>query len=303
MSTTNSVYPLGVPVLSVDEQIVFVPAAGLSVMNRARKLLFFWEANCRHRVEGLSDFEADLKAGDVLVLPHSCQQIYQPHDSATARVHAVRLILEPELIAPLALAPRTEPLRAEPTRGDEVAEWAAARFDRAAFLPGGINAEVRETLARLRREAESGAAARRADYRLRVGAACLELLVLVARQLEAAPLEMSGRGTTGAFRVEEVREYILKHLETPLRLAIIAEHLQISPEHLARVWKRATGSTIFDYVRHARVEHAKSLLIASDLNLSQIALECGFSSLSLFSRTFKNETGVAPGRYREGLAL
>ena len=291
--------PMGAPVLHLDEQIVSISPKGVWVNNRARKLLFFFEANCHHRVEGLAGFDGPLHAGDVLVLPHFCRQLYRPNDSETTRIHALRMVFDPAQIPALTL--ETNAMSAVANAG-EVALWMANRFSHAAHLRGGMNAEVRETLARLRRETE-GAQCRATGSALRVGAACLDLTVLVARQLEretTAPLSRGSRsrGSVGAFRVEEAREFTNRHLEAPLSLGQIAAHLDISPEHLARVWKNETGTTIFETIRRARIERAKSLLIASDLNISQIARECGFSSLALFSRNFKTATGVSPVRYR-----
>lgn len=299
----------------VDEQIIAIPAAGISVVNRARKILFFHEANCRHLIEEIRGSEVELEAGDILVLPHPCRQFYSPIGLETVRAHAVRLVLEPELVPPLT-APESPPRGGFQTGsfsshqvgsstasrpGNSIAEWAMGRFDRAVHLRGGVTAEMRETLARLRREAEGVEGERAPGYRLRAGALCLELLVLVARQMEGPNRGHIARGASGAFRVESAREFIERHLDTPLSLGAIASYLGISPEHLARQWKSATGTTIFDAVRSARIERAKSLLTASDLNISQIASACGFSSLALFSRTFKANTGVSPLQYRERL--
>ncbi len=286
--------PLGAPVLHLDEQIVSISPKGVWVSNRARKLLFFFEADCNHRIEGLAGFDGPLRAGDVLVLPHFCRQLYRPNDAETTRIHALRMVFDPVQIPALTLETNAAPSVAN---ASEVTQWIASRFSHAAHLLGGMNAEVRETLARLRRETE-GAQRRATGSALRVGAACLDLAVLVARQLERETAAPRDRGSAQAFRVEEAREFIAKHLEMPLSLAQIAAHLDISPEHLARVWKRETGTTIFENIRRARIERAKSLLIASDLNISQIARECGFSSLALFSRNFKTATGVSPARYR-----
>ncbi len=301
MSVAHAVQPAGVPVISVDEQFLFVPPTGNLVINRARKLLFFFEADCLHSVDGMTDFTRKLSAGDILVLPHSCRQIYRPPASETTRVHALRMVFDPEIIAPLPFPPRPENPPTSPAETASLAGWAQSHFERAVHLPLGMNAEVRETLARLRRESEDTQGNRAPGYRFRVGAACLDLMVLVARQLEENEPHSLTRARSGAFRAEQVRDFVVRHLETPLTLSQIAAHLQISPEHLARLWKSATGTTLFDFVRRARIERAKTLLTASDFNISQIASACGFSSLALFSRNFKGETGVSPGQYREKL--
>ena len=290
MSSTPSTIPIGAPVTALDEQIVIVPPPGLLVNNRARKLLFFFEANCFHRVEGLAASRVQLAAGDILVLPHVCRQWYETNSGETARVHALRIVLDPAQIPALSLGSSDN---ASDVAANEVALWLHARFENYAHIRGGLSAEVGETIARLRRETET----LNAGYALRAGAACLDLLVLAARGLQSETPVTAPRGAR-SFRVEETREFISKHLSGALSLGQIAAHFGISPEHLARVWKSETGTTIFEAVRRARIERAKSLLIASDLNISQIARACGFSSLALFSRTFKSATGVAPARYR-----
>ena len=294
MSSTVSITPIGAPVTAVDEQIIVVPPQGLTVSNRARKLLFFFEADCFHRIEKLDDSRVQLSAGDVLVLPHLCQQRYETGDGQTTRVHALRIVLDPAKIAARALGSEAA---APQQSADETAIWLGARLDNFAHIRGGMNAEVRETIARLRRETEA-TGAHATGYALRAGAACLDLMVLVARQLQSETPLATQRGSARSFRVEEAREFIAKHFDSALSLSQIAAHGDVSPEHLARLWKSETGTTIFEAVRRARLERAKSLLIASDLNISQIAEACGFSSLALFSRNFKSATGVSPARYR-----
>jgi len=299
MSTSHAVTPLGVPVLSVDEQFFFLPPSGNLVPNRAYKLLFFYEANCRHLLVGSSD-ELKLESGDILVLPYWCQQLYLPYKEETSRVHALRIIFDPEIIPPRYL--NRETFRLSNTTNDtaNIAAYVQTHFSRMCHIKAGITAEILDTLSRLRSESEG---INETGYQFRAGATCTELIVLVARQLEQSYFSNVARLRHGTFRVEEAREFIIKHLETPLRLETIAAHLQLSPEHLARVWKTTTGTTLFDFIRRSRIERAKTLLTASDANISEIGIACGFSSLALFSRTFKRETGISPSQYRERLAM
>lgn len=307
MSVTHTAYPRISPFWTVDEQVFVMPQGGTIVHNRTRKLLFFFEAGGRHFLEGRQDTSSVLlAAGDILVVPHICIQHYQPTSPGLTRVHALRLLLDPELLpafpAGFSAAPADVPWEEQ---GDDATRFAARHCSEHLHLPGGMTSEVRETLARLRREADAGsdAAARpHLGHDLRVGAACLDLLVLVARQV-ARHRDVSGtvRLGHGAFRTEEVRDFIMRRMDQPLDLNSIAAHLQLSPEHLARQWKKHTGTTLFGFLRRARVDRAKTLLTATDQNISQIGQACGFSSLALFSRTFKQETGYAPGQYRERL--
>jgi len=63
-----------------------------------------------------------------------------------------------------------------------------------------------------------------------------------------------------------------------------------------------TGETPFQFLTRIRVEKAAALLAAkSHVQVSEIAFQCGFSSLSLFSRTFRNHFGMSPGKWREAI--
>ncbi|MDT4887607.1 HTH-type transcriptional activator RhaR [compost metagenome] len=53
-----------------------------------------------------------------------------------------------------------------------------------------------------------------------------------------------------------------------------------------------------DWLLQMRVEKAKELMLRTSLNLSQIALDCGFADQSHFSRVFQKMTGLPPSRWR-----
>jgi AraC family transcriptional regulator len=80
-------------------------------------------------------------------------------------------------------------------------------------------------------------------------------------------------------------------------LSDLASIAGVHPSHLAKAFRRIHGSTIGEYVRHLRVEHAATLLKQQRLSLAEIALACGFHDQSHFTRVFANVFGMPPGRY------
>jgi AraC-like DNA-binding protein len=54
-----------------------------------------------------------------------------------------------------------------------------------------------------------------------------------------------------------------------------------------------------DYILKTRIAMAKELLCEADMSVTEISESCGFSSISYFSRTFKNETGMSPLKYKK----
>jgi AraC family transcriptional regulator len=106
------------------------------------------------------------------------------------------------------------------------------------------------------------------------------------------------RPATAAAYLEAVNsaiDYILAHLDQPLRLQTISRAAHLSPYHFHRIFQTVTGQTIADFVRRVRFERA--LVLMSRVHrpsLTSIALACGFASSSEFSRGFRKHFGSAP---------
>ncbi|HET8903222.1 MAG TPA: helix-turn-helix transcriptional regulator, partial [Saccharospirillum sp.] len=83
-----------------------------------------------------------------------------------------------------------------------------------------------------------------------------------------------------------------------LTLTDMAEVTGLSDYHFARMFKQATGYPPHRYVLHRRLTRARQLLADTPLNMTEIALRCGFGSSSHFSNRFRAETGVSPTVYR-----
>jgi AraC family transcriptional regulator len=107
--------------------------------------------------------------------------------------------------------------------------------------------------------------------------------------------------TTAATYVQRVNlaiDHIIGHLPEPLRLRDLAGVARLSPFHFHRVFQSLVGSTPADFVKRVRLEKALGLMArARSTPLTTIALECGFSSSSDFSRCFKQRYGVPPSSF------
>ena len=64
-------------------------------------------------------------------------------------------------------------------------------------------------------------------------------------------------------------------------------------------FKEKYGISPSEYVAELRISKAKELLLNEDINISEIAQECGFSSLYSFSRAFKENVGISPIKFRK----
>ncbi len=69
--------------------------------------------------------------------------------------------------------------------------------------------------------------------------------------------------------------------------------------YFCKLFKKAVGGTFTEYVNFLRMYHAEKMLIDCDKNISEIAYECGFTSIQYFNRLFKKQKGITPTEYRK----
>jgi AraC family transcriptional regulator len=100
-----------------------------------------------------------------------------------------------------------------------------------------------------------------------------------------------------AERVEKVIALLSKNLAEPLPLEEIGRAVGCSAFHLSRTFSASTGRTIPQYLRQLRMERAAELLKSGKFNVTETALEVGYSSLSHFSHAFHETFGCCPGLY------
>jgi AraC-like DNA-binding protein len=100
-------------------------------------------------------------------------------------------------------------------------------------------------------------------------------------------------------RVEKVVAFINEHFHRTVRLAEAAELVDMAETAFSRFFKAKTGITFVDYLNDIRIGHASRMLIDTTAPISEIASECGFTSISNFNRIFKKQKGFVPKDFRE----
>src|SRR5580700_7656659 len=91
-----------------------------------------------------------------------------------------------------------------------------------------------------------------------------------------------------AARMNRDMDYLQEHLADPLDLERLAAVACFSPFHFHRLFSAWMGETLQVFVHRLRLERAAQLLVFNRVrSISDIALECGFSSSSAFARAFK----------------
>ena len=99
----------------------------------------------------------------------------------------------------------------------------------------------------------------------------------------------------------QVLEYINEYLDREIKLADLAQLLDMSQFHFSYLFKRSLGIPPYQYLLQQRIEQAKQLLMQKERSIMDIALECGFNSHSHLSRQFRQFTGMTPKVYRANI--
>src|SRR5438045_3007567 len=98
-------------------------------------------------------------------------------------------------------------------------------------------------------------------------------------------------------RVERTKEVLARDLANPPTLEQLGAEVGCSPFYLSRIFSREVGLTIPQYLRNIRMERAAELLRSGRFNVTETAIEVGYSSLSHFSKAFCETIGCCPVLY------
>lgn len=138
-------------------------------------------------------------------------------------------------------------------------------------------------------------------YELEIYSILSALWLDLVRHLEqdsSYPLENRTKNHAG---VQKILTYISRHYSEPITLDMIAKELSFSVGECCRMFKRITGQTIISYLTLYRISKSIELLRDTDLSISQIAYETGFSGTSYFIEKFKKQLGTTPLKFRKEL--
>lgn len=100
-------------------------------------------------------------------------------------------------------------------------------------------------------------------------------------------------------KVAAVDAHIRRHFNQPLRLAALTAIAGLSIAQLERHCKRIFQLTPRQMIHKTRLEEAARLLREGTLAVTEIALRCGYTDHSAFSRQFRATTQLSPSQYRD----
>ncbi len=100
-------------------------------------------------------------------------------------------------------------------------------------------------------------------------------------------------------RIDRVIDHLRENLDRPVKLAELAKVACFSEFHFHRIFRAVSGETLKNFTNRLRLEKAARLLRYSDQSLTEIALDCGFSSSAAFSRAFRAGYDTSPSEFRK----
>lgn len=131
----------------------------------------------------------------------------------------------------------------------------------------------------------------------------LEIITLIGRSRAGASIEPAA--VSAPCKQEEYIEkfieicnYISAHCSDELNLETVASMSGFSKFYFSRLFKQFTNVSFYKYVNQKRIEKAAELLTEPKISITNVALSCGFDSLSSFIRMFKIVKGCTPTEFR-----
>ncbi len=130
----------------------------------------------------------------------------------------------------------------------------------------------------------------------------LEMLVLIGNNYSKSNSNVEENGVLTkeeyASKFVEICDYISAHCAEDLKLDEIADMSGFSKYYFERLFKQYTGTSFYKYVNQKRIAKAQELLIEPGITVTDVAINCGFMSISSFIRMFKLQKGCTPTEFK-----
>lgn len=131
----------------------------------------------------------------------------------------------------------------------------------------------------------------------------LEIITLIGRSRAAAGMETPSpdaprKQEEYIEKFIEICNYISAHCSDELNLEAVASMSGFSKFYFSRLFKQFTNVSFYKYVNQKRIEKAAEMLTEPNISITNVALSCGFESLSSFIRMFKIVKGCTPTEFR-----
>jgi AraC family transcriptional activator FtrA len=115
---------------------------------------------------------------------------------------------------------------------------------------------------------------------------------------QAQYVEMPLPPVPAADGLASVLDWVVRHLDQPLTVDVMADRAGMSPRTFARHFRAATGATPHRWLLEQRVQHAELLLETTELTVDVVARRSGFGSADTLRHHFARRRGTTPNAHR-----
>ncbi|MBN2211513.1 MAG: AraC family transcriptional regulator [Sedimentisphaerales bacterium] len=127
-----------------------------------------------------------------------------------------------------------------------------------------------------------------------------ELFLEVFEMLQSRDIKLNARLSSTQRSVEMFLAGLKEYIDYPWTLDSMARHCNMGRSRFAYYCRKITNMKVTEYLNHCRLEKAKQMLANSpNMNILEIALNCGFESSQYFSTVFRKKMGLSPSYFRE----
>ncbi len=136
------------------------------------------------------------------------------------------------------------------------------------------------------------------NYKAALSWAAMEILNTLSREYFDKRILDDAQLSQSSYRiVQEIIRYLDVHFSQSLTGRDLEQQFHINFDYANRLFKKATGVTIFAYKNNLKINRAKLLLTTTNKSVTQIAAEVGYADVFSFSHAFKKAVGVSPAEY------
>lgn len=116
----------------------------------------------------------------------------------------------------------------------------------------------------------------------------------------SAPVHAGAKEESKATELgRQIQIYVDEHVLEDLSVQSVADHFDISSAYLFRLFKQVTGTSLMQYIIQRRIGEAQTLLLITELSITEVAQRVGYDNLSHFVKMFSQKVGMSPRQYRK----
>jgi AraC family transcriptional regulator len=105
-------------------------------------------------------------------------------------------------------------------------------------------------------------------------------------------------GGLAPWRIRRLKAFVEEHLSQSIRVSDLSGVVGLSVAHFSRAFGLSFGQPPHVYVIQRRLDRARHLMLTTDIALSELAVDCGFTDQAHFCRMFRRNTGKTPAAWR-----